>query len=398
MSTPGALDGLRVLDLSRILAGPWASQVLADLGADVIKVERPGSGDDTRHWGPPWLKDEEGEPTRHAAYFLAANRGKRSVCIDIRSPGGQRAVRELARESDILIENFRTGALAKYRLDYAALNALNPGLVYCSITGFGHTGPYADRPGYDALIQAMGGLMSITGERDGEPGGGPQKIGVALSDVMAGLYAAIGILAAVHERRASGKGQHIDLSLLDVTAAALANQAVNYLVGGVVPERMGSAHPSIVPYQNFRTADGHCMIAVGNDRQFGRLARMLGKPEWAGDKRFADNAARVAHRETLIPMIQDILSLEPTEHWLQQFETYSVPGGPINSIANVFSDPQILARDMRVRMDHPAGGSIELPGNPLRMSRTPPSYRRPPPGLGEHDDEILAGLRGGSAD
>ena len=392
----GALSGLRVIDMSRVLAGPWAGQLLADLGADVIKIERPGTGDDTRAWGPPYLRDTDGNPTSESAYFLSTNRGKRSLCADLKTQQGQEVIRKLVKDADVLIENFRTGALEPYGLDYRALSAINPGLVYCSITGFGHTGPYSERPGYDALIQAMGGLMSITGERDELPGGGPVKIGVALSDIMAGLYATVGILAAVVERNTSGQGQHIDLSLLDVTAAALANQAVNYLVGGVVPRRMGSAHPSLVPYQTFKTSDGHCVIAVGTDRQFARLAELLGEPQWAEDVRFSSNDARVSHRAELVPSIAAIVLTDTTAHWLEALESAGVPCGPINNVEQVFEDPQILARNMKISLRHSLGGAIDLPGNPIRLSRTPPVYDRPPPLLGEHTSEILAifGLSG----
>jgi len=388
----GALSHLKVLDLTRVLAGPWASQLLADLGADVIKVERPGLGDDTRHWGPPYLKGADGEATGESAYYQCANRGKRSICVDLTMAEGQATVRKLARQSDIMLENHKTGGLAKFGLDYASLEALNPRLVYCSITGFGQTGPYADRPGYDFLVQAMGGLMSITGEPDERPGGGPKKVGVALTDILTGLYATTAILAAITERERSGRGQYIDLALLDVTAASLANQATNYLVGGRVPGRMGSEHPSIVPYQAFATADGQCIVAVGNDEQFRRYAKLLGRPEWGADERFSSNAARVAQRETLIPLLAEVMRGETTEHWLALCEAGGVPAAPINRIDQVFDDPQILARDMKIEMEHALGTKVVLPGNPIKLSRTPVEYRRAPPLLGQHTEEVLAEL------
>lgn len=385
----GALAGLKVLDLSRVLAGPWASQTLADLGAEVIKVERPSQGDDTRHWGPPYMSDSEGNPTEESAYFMAANRGKQSICVDIASPEGQQTLQRLASQCDILLENFKVGGAAKYGLDYATLSELNPRLIYCSITGFGQTGPYSHRPGYDFLVQGMGGLMSITGEKDDQPGGGPQKVGVALTDIMTGLYSTIGILAAVHERETSGLGQHIDLALLDVTAATLANQATNYLVGNLVPQRLGNAHPNIVPYQSFATADGHCIIAVGNDQQFKRLCDVLGLPECADDERFATNAQRVAHRELLVPRLQEPLKQHTRDEWLTRFDQAGIPAGPINTIDDVFNDPQIVHRGMKVNIPHPQNDQLTLPGNPIKLSRTPVQYRQPPPRLGEHTDEVL---------
>src|SRR6266702_4987907 len=324
----GALDGLRVLDLSRVLAGPWASQLLADLGADVVKVERPGTGDDTRAWGPPWLSDEDGEPTGESAYYLCANRNKRSVTIDLSEPDGQRLVKELASKADVVIENFKVGGLSQYGLDYASLKELNPRLVYCSITGFGQTGPYAARAGYDFLIQGMGGLMSLTGRADGTEGEGPLKVGVALTDITTGLYATVAILAALARRERSGIGQHIDLALLDVQIACLANQAANYLVGGVVPRRIGNAHPNIVPYQDFPTADGHMIIAVGNDSQFASLCTALGKPEWGKDERFASNPRRVKNRNELIAMICGITVSRATGDWIAAMEAAGVPCGP----------------------------------------------------------------------
>ncbi|MEE4190853.1 MAG: CaiB/BaiF CoA-transferase family protein [Halieaceae bacterium] len=376
----GALSHIRVLDLSRVLAGPWATQTLADLGADVLKVESP-EGDDTRRWGPPWLEDREGQPTAESAYFLCTNRGKRSVRIDFRTPEGQQRVRELAKQSDVLVENFKVGGLAKYGLDYESLSAENPQLVYCSITGFGQTGPYAARPGYDFLIQAMGGLMSVTGPNNGEP----QKVGVALSDIMTGLYATIGILAALSERDQSGRGQYVDLALLDVTAATLANQASNYLVGGRVPGRLGNAHPNIVPYQAFATADGHCIVAVGNDNQYRNFVNTLELPELADDPRFASNEARVENREQLVPLLEAKMRERKRDDWLARLEAAGVPAGPINNVDEVFADPQVLARGMRVNIPHPDNTGLEVAGCPIKLSRTPVEYCRPPPKLGEHD-------------
>jgi glutaryl-CoA transferase len=388
----GALSHLKVLDLSRILAGPWASQLLADLGAEVIKIERPGGGDDTRGWGPPYLRTPEGEETPESAYFLCANRGKQSVCVDMKRPEGQAALRALAAECDVVIENFKVGDAARYGLDYPSLAALNPALVYCSITGFGQSGPLRERPGYDFLVQAMGGLMSVTGVPDGEPGAGPQKVGVALTDIMTGLYASVGILAALAERERSGLGQAVDLALLDVTAATLANQATNYLVGGINPTRLGNAHPNIVPYQSFVARDGHLIVAVGNDGQFRRFVAELGLPELADDPRFATNRQRVAHREQLIPLLQVPLLQRDKADWLARLERAGVPAGPINTVAEVFAEPQLLARDMRVTVPHPDNPALELVGNPIKLSRTPVSYDRPPPRLGEHTAAVLGEL------
>ena len=393
--TRGALSHLKVLDLSRVLAGPWASQILADLGAEVIKVERPGAGDDTRSWGPPYMRDAHGEPTGESAYFLSTNRGKQSVCIDMKTSEGQAALRELAHTSDVLIENFKVGDAARFGLDYDSLSALNPGLVYCSITGFGQTGPLKDRPGYDFLVQAMGGLMSITGQPDGADGAGPQKVGVALTDIMTGLYATIGIQAALAERERSGLGQHVDLALLDVTAATLANQASNYLVGDMNPTRLGNAHPNIVPYQSFVVADGHLIVAVGNDRQFGRFAEALGLAELAEDARFATNAARVEHRETLVPLLQRAMLERGRDDWLGLLEQAGVPAGPINTVADVFAEPQIQSRGLQVNVPHPLNPDLQLVGNPIKLSRTPVTYRSAPPTLGEHTGAVLAKLRRG---
>lgn len=385
----GALSHLRVLDLSRVLAGPWASQLLGDLGAEIIKIERPGTGDDTRGWGPPFLKDGAGQDTRDAAYFLCANRNKQSVTIDITRPEGQAIIRALAERSDVLIENFKVGGLAQYGLDYASLAAINPRLVYCSITGFGQTGPYAERAGYDFLIQGMGGLMSITGRREDEPGAGPQKVGVALTDVLTGLYASNAILAALAWRERSGRGQYIDLALLDVQVASLANQTMNYLVTGTPPRRMGNAHPNIVPYQDFPTADGAMILAVGNDGQFAKLALVAGHPEWAADPRFATNRARVENRAAFVAAFSAVSVLRKTKEWVAALEEAGVPCGPINDLAEVFADPQVVARGTRLSLPHAAGGDVALVANPIRLSETPAEYRSAPPALGEHTAQVL---------
>ncbi len=381
----GPLDGVRVLELSRILAGPWAGQLLADFGAEVIKVERPGTGDDTRGWGPPWLRDDAGRETVESAYFLAANRGKRSVAIDLADPRGQQLVRELACKSDVLIENFRVGGLVRYGLDWASLAERHPGLIYCSITGFGQDGPRAQQAGYDAAIQAMGGLMSITGE----PDGGPQKTGVAVADLMAGMYAANAIQAALIHRDKSGKGQYIDLSLLDTQVAMLANQAANYLVGGQVPGRQGTAHPNIVPYQAFACVDGHLMLAVGNDAQFARFARLAGHPEWAVDERFRRNRDRVAHRQAMIGAIEPVMAGRTVSDWLVVLAAEGIPASPINALDAVFDDPQVRHRQMVRAMDHPLRAGLPGVANPLRFSATPVEYRRAPPLLGADTRAVL---------
>ncbi|MBO9680413.1 MAG: CoA transferase [Acidovorax sp.] len=385
----GALSGVKVLDLSRVLAGPWAGQTLGDLGAEVVKVERPGAGDDTRAWGPPFVTDAQGQPTGESAYYLCANRNKHSVTIDFTRPTGQAVVRALAAQSDVLIENFKTGGLAAYGLDYESLSALNPRLVYCSITGFGQTGPYAHRAGYDFLIQGMGGLMSITGQPDGAPGGGPAKVGVALTDILTGLYASTAILAALQARERTGRGQHIDLALLDVQVACLANQGMNYLYGGQPPRRMGNAHPNTVPYQDFPTADGHMILAIGNDGQFARFCHAAGRPAWATDERFATNAARLAHRELLIAMLRELTAQRGTREWIALLERHAVPCGPINTVADVFADAQVQARGMQIAMDHPQAGRIPLVASPMRLSATPVQYRAAPPQLGQHTLEVL---------
>ena len=388
----GALSHIRVLDLSRILAGPWAGQILADLGADVIKVERPGPGDDTRGWGPPWIKDDQGQDTSVAAYYLCANRNKRSITVDITQPEGQDIVRRLAAQSDVVLENFKLGGLKQYGLDYDSLKAVNSRLVYCSITGFGQDGPYAPRAGYDFLIQGLGGLMSITGRPDGEPGAGPMKVGVALTDILTGLYATNAVLAALAWREKSGEGQYIDMALLDVQVACLANQAMNYLATGSNPRRMGNAHPSIVPYQDFPTADGHMILAIGNDGQFARFCEVAGRPELAADARFATNRARVENRAELIPLLNEITATRTTTEWIAQLEARAVPCGPINGLAEVFADPQVQARGLAVKMPHPEAGEVPLVASPIRLSKTPVEYRRAPPLVGEHTDEILADL------
>lgn len=389
---PGALGHLRVLDLSRVLAGPWAGQVLADLGAEVIKVERPGSGDDTRGWGPPYLRDQSGLETSESAYFLSANRGKKSVTIDIARPEGQALVRRLAAVSDVLLENFKVGTMARLGLGWEDLSRLNPRLVYCSISGFGQTGPYRGRAGYDFLVQGLGGLMSITGEPDGVPGGGPVKVGVAIADILTGMYAATAALAALAHRERTGLGQRVDLALLDVQVAMLANQAMNHLVTGRPPGRLGNAHPNIVPYQAFRTAQGHLILAVGNDGQFARFCEVAGRPELARDERFATNAGRVRHRAELVPVIEAILAGRPAAEWIEALERAGVPCGPINDLTEVFADPQVRHRGMRMEVPHPLAGTVPLVASPIRLSGATPPPAAPPPLLGEHTQEVLLGL------
>ncbi|GMV48366.1 MAG: CoA transferase [Pseudomonadota bacterium] len=394
-AAPGALDGLRVLDLSRVLAGPWCTQTLADLGAEVIKVERPPSaghpgGDDTRGWGPPFLKDRSGRDSAEAAYFLGANRNKRSVTIDLAHPEGQALVRRLAAVCDVLVENFKVGDMARYGLDAAALRALNPRLVYASITGYGQTGPYRERAGYDYAIQGLGGLMSVTGERDGLPGAGPQKVGVAVADLFTGMYTTVAILAALRHRDATGCGQTIDMALLDTQVAMLANLGANYLVTRQPPRRAGNAHQNIVPYQVFEVADGHLILAVGNDGQFERFCVVAGCPELAVDPRFARNAGRVRHRALLVPLLTPLLKARTRADWLAALEAAKVPCGPINDLAEVFADPQVRARGMTLHAPHPLADDLELVASPIRMSATPVRLRRPPPLLGQHTDEVLA--------
>ena len=388
----GALSHLKVLDLSRVLAGPWASQMLGDMGAEVIKIEHPERGDDTRGWGPPYLRDDAGRDVQ-SAYFLCANRNKRSVALDMATPQGQQQIRALAMQSDILIENFKVGGLAKYGLDYASLSELNPRLIYCSITGFGQTGPYAQRPGYDFMVQGLGGLMSLTGVPDGQEGAGPMKVGVALTDILTGLHAVAGILAAVAWRERSGEGQHIDLALLDVQVACLANQALNYLVTGCSPVRLGNAHPSIVPYQSFPTADGEMILAVGNDSQFIAFSRVAGQAQWASDPRFATNAARVENRAVLVPLLRQCTVQRSTAQWVLALEAANVPCGPINTLEQVFADPQVQARGLHVALPHPVTGTAPAVASPLRFSRTPVQYRSAAPALGADTEQVLGALR-----
>ncbi len=390
----GPLAGIRVLDMSRILAGPWIGQLLADLGAEVIKIERPGKGDDTRAWGPPFVKDRDGNDTSDAAYFMCANRGKKSLTLDIARPEGQQIIRELAQLSDVLLENYKVGDLKRYGLDYDTLAALNPRLIYCSVTGFGQTGPYRDRPGYDFMIQGMAGVMSITGERDDKPGGGPQKVGVAIADLMTGMYSTVGIVSALHERHASGRGQHIDMALLDCTVGWLANQNANYLIGGDVPGRMGNAHPNVMPYQTFRTQDGDIIIATGNDGQFQRLCVAAGIPAVAADPRYANNALRIKNRDACTASIARELLKKTTAEWVALLETAGVPCGPINQLDAVYADPQVQHRGMKIDVPHPMAGSVPLVANPIKFSRTPIAYDRPPPLVGEHVEEVLRDLLG----
>lgn len=388
--TAQALTGLRVLDLSRILAGPTATQLLADLGAEVIKIERPGAGDDTRGWGPPFVADEDGRETGPSAYFMAANRGKHSVAVNIASPEGQDLIRRLVAQSDIMVENFRPGDLARYGLDYATLRAVNPRLIYCSITGFGQTGPNTHRAGYDFLVQGEGGLMSLTGD----PGGPPMKAGVGIADLMCGMYAAVGILAAVQARHGSGQGQHIDLALLDAQVAMLVNQGLGHLTDGKVPPRRGNDHPTIVPYGAFPAQDGSFILAIGNDAQFARFVALAGAPGLSQDARFATNAARVRNREVLIPLIAALTAGRTAGEWQAACEAEGIPAGPVNDLAQVFSSPQVAARGMRVAMPLVGGQRVELIGNPLQLSETPVTYQKAPPGLGEDTGAVLARVLG----
>lgn len=396
---PAALPHIKVLDLSRVLAGPWCTQILADLGADVVKIERPGSGDDTRHWGPPFLKDAEGKDTEHAAYYTCANRNKRSITVDIAKPEGQALIRQLAEQSDVLVENFKVGGLAHYGLDYESLKQLNPKLIYCSVTGFGQDGPYAERAGYDLMVQAMSGMMSITGRPDEVPGGGPQRVGVALTDIFTGVYAATAILAALEVRHRTGEGQHIDMSLLDVGMAILANQAGGFLNTGKVPQRQGNSHPSLVPYQDMPTKDGAMLLAIGNDGQFARFCEVAGQPALAQDARYATNPQRVAHREELVPQLMAITRTRSTAEWIAALEHHAVPCGPINDIAQAFADAQVQARGLAIEQPRSAKAqaaegvpAIRSVASPLRLSATPPVLHRAPPALGEHTDEVLAEL------
>jgi len=386
---PGPLSHLTILDLSRVLAGPWATQTLADLGATVIKVERPGTGDDTRAWGPPYLKDAQGQETSESAYYLSCNRGKLSVAIDFTTASGQKLVRELAAQVDALVENYKVGGLAKYSLDFASLSPVVPRLVYASITGFGQDGPYADRAGYDFIIQGMSGFMSVTGERDDVPGGGPQKAGIAITDLMTGMYATVAILAALAHRDRTGQGQWLDLCLFDSAVAMMAVMNMNYLVTGTPPGRAGNAHQNIVPYQVFACADGHLILAVGNDSQFAKFCDSAGKAEWARDSRFAENANRVRHRATLVPLIADVLRKRTQRQWLDALEPLGVPCGPINRLDAVFADPQLVARGLKSELPHPTAGHVPQVGAPMRFMGTPLDMDRPPPLLGEHTAAVL---------
>jgi crotonobetainyl-CoA:carnitine CoA-transferase CaiB-like acyl-CoA transferase len=388
----GALAGIKVLDLSRVLAGPWCTQMLADLGADVVKVERPGAGDDTRHWGPPFLKDEAGNDTREASYFTACNRNKRSITVDMAHPEGQALLRRMAAEADVVVENFKVGGLAQYGLDYESLKALNPRLIYCSITGFGQDGPYAERAGYDLMVQAMCGLMSVTGHADEAPGGGPLKVGVAVIDVFTGLYASNAILAALNARNANGQGQYIDMALLDVGMAVLANQAAGFLATGRAPGRAGNIHPSLAPYQDFATADGNVLLAIGNDGQFARFCAAIGQGGWARDARFATNTARVQNRAALLALMQPAMRMRTTAQWISLLEDKAVPCGPINDIAQAFDDPQVRHRGIRRALPREAGDGIAQAAtvaSPMRLSATPVTYRSAPPALGQHTDAVL---------
>lgn len=394
----GPLNHIRVLELSRILAGPWAGQTLADLGATVIKVEKPGVGDDTRTFGPPFFTTSDGRKTEESAYFMSTNRGKRSVTIDFFQPEGRQLITKLAAGSDVVIENFKVGSLAKFGLDYASLKAVNPGLIYCSITGFGQTGPHRDKPGYDFMIQGTGGLMSVTGEPDEHPGGGPVKVGVAVADIFTGLYATIAILGALASRDRTGQGQQIDISLLDSQVAILANQAMNYLVTGKSPQRMGNAHPNIVPYQVFATSDGHVILAVGNQNQFARFCELVERPDLVNDPRFGDNPARVDHRGELIPILNEIFRTRSSRDWIYTLENAGVPCGPINTLTDVFADPQVQARGLQLELQHPVLGAVPSVAGPINYSDTKISYDRAAPMLGEHTDEVLRNLLGVTPD
>ena len=389
---PGPLSGVTVVDLTRVLAGPFSTMILADMGARVIKIERPGRGDDTRQFGPPFLKDKDGNDTNEAAYYLAANRNKESITVNLADPRGQAIVRDLVGRSEFLVENFKKGDLAKYGLSYDDLKDAHPGLIYCSITGFGQTGPFAERAGYDFLVQAMGGLMSVTGNADDAPGGGPLRVGVPISDLLTGMYATIGMLGAWAHRQNTGAGQWVDLALLDATVATLANQGMNYLATGVSPGRIGNTHPNIVPYQAFATADGAIVVAIGNDRQFVRFADLIGKPELADDPRFETNVARVRNRDVLVPVLEAAMASRTSADWTAALDAAGLSCGPINTLEQVFDHPQVQARGMRVEMDHPLSGTVPLVGSPLKLSASPVSYRRHPPTLGEHTDAILAEL------
>ncbi len=392
----GPLANMKVIDLSRVLAAPWAAQNMADLGAEVIKVERPGKGDDSRAFGPPWLPDAEGKDSAESAYFIAANRGKKSITVDISKPEGARIVRELAASADVLIENYKAGDLARYGLGYEVLSKLNPRLVYCSVTGFGQTGPYRERPGYDFMVQGLAGIMSVTGDPDDTPGGGPQRVGVPLVDIITGMYASIAICAALTHRATcdaetagSGRGQHIDMALLDSGVAILSNQGANFLVSGKAPGRIGNNHPNIVPYQTFRTQDGDVILAAGNDNLFRKFCALAGCEELAGDPRFASNAARVSNRKEITALLAAIMLKRSTAEWVKLLDEAGVPCGPINNLAQVFADPQVQARGLRIELAHPAGSMAPMVRSPMRFSDTQLEFKIPPPALGQHTDEIL---------
>ncbi len=386
----GPLTGIRVLDLSRVMAGPWSAQILADLGAEVIKVERPKTGDDTRHWGPPWLKDSEGNDTAESAYYLSTNRGKHSITIDINQPEGRALILELAAKSDIVIENFKTGALDKKGLGYAAMSADQPGLIYCSITGFGQTGPMAEDAGYDYLIQAQAGLMSITGVADGNPGAGPQRVGMAVADLTTGMNATVAILAALHHKNMTGEGQHIDMALLDVQVSWLANQAQNYFCSGKAPSRTGEYHPNLAPYQPFPTLDGQVIIAIGNDSQFQQFCRLVEREEIASDERFAINPQRVKNRVALVEIMSAITQTQSCNYWVELLSSNNVPCGPIQNIEQAFNDPQVKARGMQVELEHPKIGTVQTVANPIKFSKTKQEYKKAPPMLGEDTDSVLS--------
>jgi crotonobetainyl-CoA:carnitine CoA-transferase CaiB-like acyl-CoA transferase len=386
----GPLSHIRVLDLTRVLAGPWCGQNLADLGAEVTKVERPGKGDDSRAFGPPWIKDAAGNDTAEAAYFVCANRGKQSVTLDLSKPEAQQIVRRLAAQSDVLLENYKVGDLARYGLGYDDLSKENPGLVYCSITGFGQTGPYKDRPGYDFMAQGMGGLMSVTGERDDLPGGGPQRVGVPIVDIMTGMYASIAVCAAIAHRAVTGKGQYIDMALLDTQVAFLSNQGMNYLATGEAPIRLGNTHPNIVPYQTFRTSDGAIILACGNDNLFRKFCEVAGCAELATDARFATNGKRVENRTVLTGTLDAVFAKRTTKEWVAALDGAGVPNGPINDLKQVFEEPQVIARGMRIEVPHPTAGKVPMVASPMRFSATPITYETPPPTLGQHTAEVLS--------
>jgi crotonobetainyl-CoA:carnitine CoA-transferase CaiB-like acyl-CoA transferase len=393
---PQALEGIRVLDMSRVLAGPWCGQNLADLGAEVIKVERPGAGDDTRGWGPPFLKRADGSDTEDSAYFLAANRGKQSITVDLASAEGQRIIRELAAVCDVVLENYKVGDLAKYGLDYAKLSAINPRLIYCSVTGFGQTGPWSHRAGYDFIIQGLAGLMSVTGEADDRPGGGPQKAGVAVADLSTGLYATQAVLAALFHRERTGEGQYIDMALLDVQVAMTANMSSNYLHSGQPPKRWGNAHPNLVPYQTFKASDGWIIVACGNDGQWRRFCTIGGRPDLPEDPRFARVQDRIRNREVLVPLLEAMVAGKTQSQWIDEMERHGVPCGPINDFRQVYENPQVQARNMTIAIDRDDVGPVKMVANPIKASRTPPAYLRPPPRLGEHTDRVLREVLGWS--